>query len=538
MALTAYTVLEIEAGSGSDTNGGGFDPSQTAGMATDGAATSATGAAPVFSSASYNFGSGDVGAWIFIASGTNWIPGWYKISSVAANAATLNATLGQAVLYGNSTTNGLSTATGCATTASPTGATWSIDYSQQASAQFAYTDLVIQTTTTQLKSTAHPFGVQQVGNLINVTSGTNFTAGWYVIKSIASGAAVCDRSVGTAAASSGHGNMGGSWATLTNITGASPVWVAGNIAWFTTTTSILTITSTYTFEMQAGTNTRVSLRGYGTYRGDGTQAEIKTATNSVNLITLQAVNSLEFMNINMVCTAGTQGHGVFCSSNNSAQISFVDCTINGFNIGINGNFGAGFLIAGLYVIECTIENCTSHGIQNAGYTYLFGCYLYNNTGDGFQSNLSQTSQVFIYCTVASKNGAAGFHNAGASVGSTFSLVDSVAYNNTSDGYEVDSGAEQMCNIINCIFESNGGYGIDFKSPASAACVGVSNIQRNNAFYNNTSGARNTGAPAGIGDVTATGDVFVAASTGNFTLNGTAGAGAALQTAGWQSSLTN
>jgi len=90
MALSATTIFEVETG-GSDTlNGGAFDPGQTAGMLTDGAATSATGTAPVFTSASYNFVAGDVGAWIYIASGTNWIPGWYKISSVGSNAATLN----------------------------------------------------------------------------------------------------------------------------------------------------------------------------------------------------------------------------------------------------------------------------------------------------------------------------------------------------------------------------------------------------------------------------------------------------------------
>ncbi len=96
----------------------------------------------------------------------------------------------------------------------------------------------------------------------------------------------------------------------------------------------------------------------------------------------------------------------------------------------------------------------------------------------------------------------------------------------------------MINIVNCILESNTGFGIDVKVPTACACPGVSNIQRNNAFYNNTSGARNAGCPAGISDVIPTGDVFVAASSGNFTLNSTAGAGAVCQTAGWQSSLTN
>ena len=98
MALSANLIWEVESGASDTLNGGGFDPSLTAGMFTDGAATSATGAAPVFSSVSYNFVTGDAGAWVYIASGSNWTPGWYKISSVGANAATLNATIGQAAL--------------------------------------------------------------------------------------------------------------------------------------------------------------------------------------------------------------------------------------------------------------------------------------------------------------------------------------------------------------------------------------------------------------------------------------------------------
>ena len=173
-------------------------------MATDGAATSATGTAPVFNSASYNFVSGDVGAKLFIASGSNWIPGWYAIVSVASNKATLNATAGEAVLAPGAS-GGLSTVNGCATTASPTGATWTIDYSQQAAAQFSYTDLAIQSTNTELQSSGHPFGIQQVGNLVYATSGSGFTVGWYCIQSITGGTtAVMDRAVGTA--SSGKRN--------------------------------------------------------------------------------------------------------------------------------------------------------------------------------------------------------------------------------------------------------------------------------------------------------------------------------------------
>src|SRR5215831_12382533 len=90
MGFATTTHWQIQT-TGSDTaNGGGFDIANS-NMSTNLAATSATGTAPVVSSASYNFVSRDVGHWVFIRSGTNWKPGLYKIASVASNQATLNA---------------------------------------------------------------------------------------------------------------------------------------------------------------------------------------------------------------------------------------------------------------------------------------------------------------------------------------------------------------------------------------------------------------------------------------------------------------
>src|SRR5688572_24727159 len=111
MAFTASTVWEVQA-LGLDTNGGGFDPG-VAGFPTDGTTDSNTGntSTPVFSSASYAFVADDVGHWVYIKSGTNSLPGWYKITSVAGGKATLNAAIGAAVLAAGTP----NTATGIAT---------------------------------------------------------------------------------------------------------------------------------------------------------------------------------------------------------------------------------------------------------------------------------------------------------------------------------------------------------------------------------------------------------------------------------------
>jgi hypothetical protein len=127
--IAAETVWEINS-AGSMNSSAGFNPAN-ANMPTDLTTDAATGntASPVVSSASYNFVAGDVGHYVYIKAGTNWIPGWYAIASVASNKATLTAGVGAAQLanYANNT------AAGVATVGTPTGGTWAIDYSRDRS---------------------------------------------------------------------------------------------------------------------------------------------------------------------------------------------------------------------------------------------------------------------------------------------------------------------------------------------------------------------------------------------------------------------
>src|ERR1041385_4090644 len=96
MALASTTVWDCRSTATSgNLNGGGFNPAN-ANMVTDLAGTSCTGNSPVVTSATYTFVAGDVGAKVYIKSGTNWTPGWYPIASVNAGAATLSAAIGAA----------------------------------------------------------------------------------------------------------------------------------------------------------------------------------------------------------------------------------------------------------------------------------------------------------------------------------------------------------------------------------------------------------------------------------------------------------
>jgi len=168
MALSASTVFEINSSAtAGNVNGGGFNPAN-ANMLTDLTTDSNTANtnSPVCSSASYNFVANDVGHWLYIKSGTNWTPGWYQIASVASNKATLSAAVGSAIQVANNR-YGTNTAAGCATTGTPTGGTWSIDYSQSTASPFAATDLASSSGSSNpssITSAGVPFGPQMTGN--------------------------------------------------------------------------------------------------------------------------------------------------------------------------------------------------------------------------------------------------------------------------------------------------------------------------------------------------------------------------------------
>jgi hypothetical protein len=165
MALSATVVFEVESGGSDTANGGGFDPGATF-TATDLMTTNGNTASPTVS-AGYSFLQSDVGSWIFVSGGTNWIQGYYQIAAIVQSTkAQLNAGVGQAVLYPSFQPNATA---GCTTMATPgTTGTWAIDRSQQASPPFTYGDLKSTSPYTTITSVNNPFGPQDVGNLLNL----------------------------------------------------------------------------------------------------------------------------------------------------------------------------------------------------------------------------------------------------------------------------------------------------------------------------------------------------------------------------------
>ena len=141
--------------------------------------------------------------------------------------------------------------------------------------------------------------------------------------------------------------------------------------------------------------------------------------------------------------------------------------------------------------------------------------------------------MFIRC-IAAKNKAGGTYNGfnlDAALSNT-TMNGCVAYDNSGSGVAL-TGTYESALMLNNILALNGGYGITFGTTQRNAAP----VWNYNAFYSNTSGARNN-VTAGANDVTLTGDPFTNGASGDFSLNNTAGAGAACRAAGYPGVFIN
>jgi hypothetical protein len=511
--------------SGSSSNGGGFDPGNTS-FAADLAATSGNTASPVVTSASYNFVAGDVGAWVFVKSGTNWTPGWYKIASVAANAATLTAGVGTAVLYKNLTAN---TVAGCATVASPTAGTWGVDYSQQAAPLFSYTDLHIDASVnTTLTSAAHPFGKNHVGNNVNISSGTGFTVQTVQIVSVSGTSATVDKSLGTLNSTAGVGKLGGALAASDN---AFAIAVGSNTV-FLKNTGVETFAGAQNIIPAGAAGAPTRLLGYNLLRGDldnvttFTNFPMKQANNVANAA-INGSSSTYVLYRNLIVDGGVGG------TKPNFGISSTGANTQITNVKVSGGCLTGMNLGGnpTTVSRCYVTGCPTSGtgIASTNAMAITETVVAGNSclGVSCSNRLSMDSVVIANNSGASSD---GVQLTGAGFGCTFRNCN--FYNNGRDGVRTTGtpGFGTGGQIRNCIFALNAGYGIDATTTDESASP-INLDFDYNAFYSNTSGNRFQ-VPIGQNDITLTSDPFVNGASNQFALTLTSGGGAACRQVGY------
>ncbi len=377
-----------------------------------------------------------------------------------------------------------------------------------------------------------------VDNIAQVISGTNFNTGFFRVISVSVGVSItfgtnnASQSICSGVGASGVINIGGALATVSkavsNLTNSNTVYIKGTYTVSAAQTLAGVISSS-----DAGPTT---FNGYATGRDDGTRATWTTSTNSVDLVQFTQALGYLFKNIEFSSTAGTPGHGLTAkTTGNSGGVVLDNCLLHGFNKGIRGDFAVDWSFASLVLYRCRVYSCTSHGVHNDGSTLILGSYIHDNTGDGFfndnQGSSAGTGAMLIWRSVIKSNGGFGVRNlkdadfASKIRFSPLIVIESDICNNTSDNIRVDFSTPGAFIMLNSIVDAGSAFGAKLVQ----AYFGIQLLGAV-AWRSNSSGdvSNITKSPS---DVTLTGDPYTNRAGDDFSLNSTAGAGAACKAIG-------
>lgn len=388
------------------------------------------------------------------------------------------------------------------------------DYSVQDAPQVTFTDLVIDATTnTKCTSAAFPFSSVSVGNIINITSGTGFTVQRVEILSVAGAVATCDKSLGTLSSTGGNGKLGGGLLTI-----------AAAVALAISLNSIHIKAGTYTLTAALANafGGQIWFLGYGVAHNDfGTRPLITTATNSTVLFALTTTGL--YTNLTFSNTAATRAIG-FYPANSGTNIAFHRCKFTGFTNAVNGdNAGAHWIFTQVSMTDCEATGCTSQVILNNNTVILSGCSMHDNTGGTAAQAAGVFNVVAIRSLFTNNTGGSGSSAVLWSQGGLVSAVSCTFFGNARDCIQ-----GSLASFENNIFYSNSAWAVENYSGGSSR---FALTDRANGFGLNASGNLSAGT-LDPSDILLTANPFTASGSDDYSLNATAGGGAALKGAGY------
>lgn len=396
------------------------------------------------------------------------------------------------------------------------------DYSQQdakntGANDVSTTDAVAAGTTTITSLTAN-FGTTIVGNILYFAGGTGSIAGvWRQCTARASATSITiDAAI---AASTGMTmNIGG--ALLTPQTAIDRMTVADMTTYIKAGT--YNLTTALTTPSVSPTNYDSRIIGYNATRGDtptgSGRPTLATNEHSINAIT-NAQQGFNIQNLILDGSGTTKGLvGYAVSANYNVMYN---CKITGFtNQGVNQSAGT---IA--RVSACEVTACGSGINMLGGGDVIEDSFIHDNAGVG----VTITNQTIVRRCVITNNTGASSDGVLAATSSGFTVVNCTIHGNGRDGIRDVSTvyATIGTKVADNIITSNAGYGINFSTAPAHLFPNINY----NAFRSNTSGAVN-GISAGTNDVTLTADPYTTVGSNDFSLNTTAGGGAACRAAGF------
>ncbi len=493
---TAFTASCVWSGmgAGNANYGSMFDPSQTAGMATDLASTSSSATNPNFSSATYgNFTNASlVGDWVFVGAGAGWQTGFYKITAVGSNVITVDAAIGHVVTYNTATgAFGLSTVAGCGATA---GGTWAINYSgpgQSADFVTNATFACAQSVATMTDS-SNTFDVSMVGNAIHITSvGTNMIIGWYTITAYANAQSV---TINTPAATAGAGSgatgfIGGAIALVDNINsaGAGLGPVAGNIIWLSGTFT----QGANVAWLPAGTATSpIKTAGYATYWGDGYLGRTNGsgALTTTNMATMNFSASHTFVSttgtFNLFENLNISGNAASAMAWGGTGCAFTRCTLTNADANaasITCELGAGAIAFNCDIIESGATLATQGVFSSSAASRLIGSRVTMSSTNAASYGLTYSSSF-----VAIGNQFFGAGGIGIFSGNTG--ANGTIFGNTIVGFVDDINIITGSTILQCVVDNMLTDCTGF--PLNNVSSGNATFTAYNRYRQNTSGGTN------------------------------------------------
>lgn len=404
------------------------------------------------------------------------------------------------------------------------------DRSQSNTPFCSATDLVLASSTTMTSVTC-PFSSASVGNIIQITAGTGFTAGFYQVVSVATSTATVDRTAGTGGSTAGTFALGGALATIAKafaaMTTSNIIFVKASATYVTTANLMLPNATNLT---PSPTQPPNQLVGYTISRSDGGRATIQLNTTSgLKGIDGSNAGGWYISNIVMDCNSLGTSTGIYLNAVSVIRNSLVkNCTTAPINL--NFNYST--------LMDSEITGNTSSAIVNGTGCLIIRNYIHGNTATGLTQNGNIGSSMFN--VIANNTGAS---SDGIQVGNYPNhVVANTIYNNGRDGLRFqNNNSLGESTVRDNLFVNNAGYGMN--GYQSGAGWGSFPQFDGNAYYNNTLGNRTNSSdtstiPINAAnpytsslDVILTANPFTNAAGGDFTLNAAAGGGAAAKGAG-------
>lgn len=221
-------------------------------------------------------------------------------------------------------------------------------------------------------------------------------------------------------------------------------------------------------------------------------------------------------NINLSTTAATPGTGIAAF----AQAAIEDCSLTGFAAGISTTVNT---ILTLINTSIACANGSTNAISGSVGTALIAhCFI--SGGSGTLLSLLNAVNVLIAHSVIA-NGSIGIQ---VSTSGNVTLLNCTLANHSNSAVFAGAGFTGSFRMQSCIVYGNGNTGLRTNSASQKYAVFVAH----NAWGSNTSGNYSTGIPAGAGDVTLTADPFTNSGSRDYSLNSTAGGGAACKGTGF------